>query len=155
MVNFQVVLADGSIANANANTNLDLFFALKGGNNNFGIVTNIQFTTFKQGPIWCGTVYNPITVVDSVIAEFVKLNSATSYDQYASFITTFVYNQARGIALVANNLDYTKETGGPALYKGITDLPNLVNTSQIANLTSVSQATAALNPNGQRCVPIP
>lgn len=152
VVNFQVVLADGSIVNANSNANSDLFFALKGGNNNFGIVTNIQFTTFKQGLIWSATVYNPTAVVDQVIAEFVKLNSATSYDPYASFISTFVYNQARGISVIANNLQYTKETGGPALYKGFTDIPNFVNTSEVTSVTTSSQQTAALNPSGKRSI---
>ncbi|KJZ71633.1 hypothetical protein HIM_08945 [Hirsutella minnesotensis 3608] len=37
--NFEVVLADGTVTNANAETNSDLFWALKGGGPNFGIVT--------------------------------------------------------------------------------------------------------------------
>lgn len=36
VVNFEVVLADGSLVNANNTTNTDLFWALKGGINNFG-----------------------------------------------------------------------------------------------------------------------
>lgn len=39
VVNYEVVLADGSIVEANATTNSDLFRALKGGSNNFGIVS--------------------------------------------------------------------------------------------------------------------
>jgi len=125
--------------------------ALKGGNNNFGIVTEIEFTTFEQGLIWTGTVYNPVTSVDGVISEFVNISSADVYDEFASFITTFVYNQARGISVVANNLDYTKEVEGvPSVYQGIYALPNFVNTSQIVNMTSLSKATAALNPDGAR-----
>lgn len=34
--NFEVVLADGSVVNANAGSNSDLFWALKGGGPNFG-----------------------------------------------------------------------------------------------------------------------
>jgi hypothetical protein len=148
--NFQVVLGDGTIVDANATVNHDLFFALKGGNNNFGIVTRIEFTTFQQGLIWAGTVYTPVAYVDDIIREFVKLNSVDNYDEYASFITTFAYNQARGGAVIANLLEYTKEVDSPSLYKGILDLPNLVNTSQVMNMTSLSKATAALNPKGSR-----
>jgi FAD/FMN-containing dehydrogenase len=36
VVNFEVVQADGSIVNVNANSNPDQFFALKGGGNQFG-----------------------------------------------------------------------------------------------------------------------
>ena len=36
VVNYEVVLADGSIVNANSRSYTDLFFALKGGGNQFG-----------------------------------------------------------------------------------------------------------------------
>jgi FAD/FMN-containing dehydrogenase len=39
--NFEVVLASGQIVNANSKTNSDLWRALRGGSNNFGIVTKI------------------------------------------------------------------------------------------------------------------
>lgn len=42
MVNFEVVLADGSIVNANANEHRDLWRALKGGSGNFGFVTRVD-----------------------------------------------------------------------------------------------------------------
>jgi FAD/FMN-containing dehydrogenase len=37
-VNYEVVLANASIPNANVNSNPDLFWALKGGGNQFGIL---------------------------------------------------------------------------------------------------------------------
>lgn len=43
--NYEVVLADGQIVNANAKQNPDLWWALKGGGNNFG----------KEGPR-CDTI---------------------------------------------------------------------------------------------------
>lgn len=36
--NFEVVLGDGRVVNANAQENCDLWWALKGGGNNFGMV---------------------------------------------------------------------------------------------------------------------
>ncbi|KAH5304332.1 hypothetical protein HBI18_225810 [Parastagonospora nodorum] len=49
---FEVVLADGTIVNANAKTNTDLFWALKGGGPNFGIVTKMQLYTVPIQKIW-------------------------------------------------------------------------------------------------------
>lgn len=40
--NFEVVLADGSIVNANAEENSDLWRSLKGASGNFGFVTRID-----------------------------------------------------------------------------------------------------------------
>lgn len=48
VVNFQVVLASAAIVDANSKTNPDLFKALKGGSNNFGIVTRFDMKTFPS-----------------------------------------------------------------------------------------------------------
>ncbi|KAI1074432.1 hypothetical protein F5B20DRAFT_439792 [Whalleya microplaca] len=148
--NFQVVLADGSIVNANAAYNPGLFSALKGGNNNFGIVTRIDLTTFEQGLVWMGVVYNALSYIDDVIGEFVRINSADAYDEYASFITTFGYSQAQGLAVISNQLEYTKELESPPVYQGLLSLPNLRYTSQLAKMINLAKAIAALQPNGAR-----
>lgn len=57
VVNYEVVLADGQIANANADTNRDLWVALKGGANNFGVVTRFDLRVFPQGQLWGGKVF--------------------------------------------------------------------------------------------------
>ncbi|MGA7668831.1 MAG: FAD-binding oxidoreductase [Nitrolancea sp.] len=43
VLEFDVVLADGCYVQANADTNPDLFWALRGGGGNFGVVTSILF----------------------------------------------------------------------------------------------------------------
>ncbi|KAH8798627.1 hypothetical protein F5884DRAFT_870039 [Xylogone sp. PMI_703] len=53
--NFEVVLANGSIANVSQQTYPDLYFALRGGGNNFCIVTRFYFETHEQGQLWGGT----------------------------------------------------------------------------------------------------
>lgn len=56
----QVVLADGSIIQANPSTNADLFWALKGGGANFGLVTSFDFRTVPIKDIWFqSSLYGP------------------------------------------------------------------------------------------------
>ncbi|KAF2646814.1 FAD-binding domain-containing protein [Massarina eburnea CBS 473.64] len=49
---FEIVLANGTITNANAENNTDLFWALKGGGPNFGIVTKMDLYTIPIRNIW-------------------------------------------------------------------------------------------------------
>ncbi|KAL2281731.1 hypothetical protein FJTKL_11409 [Diaporthe vaccinii] len=149
---FQIVLADGSVVLADATTRPDLFRALKGGGNNLGIVTRITFETFKQGPVWSGTVYSlDSAAAEATIENFVEFNSATSYDEYASVMTSFVYNQARGLPVIANLLQYTKEVSGtPAAFTNFMAVPNIYNSTSIASIQATTEATAALNPGGVR-----
>ncbi|PLB53475.1 FAD dependent oxidoreductase [Aspergillus steynii IBT 23096] len=54
VVNFEVVLANGTIVNANKDENEDLFGVLKGGGSNFGIVTAYTLETHPIGKVWGG-----------------------------------------------------------------------------------------------------
>lgn len=49
-----MVLANGSISNISYLSHPDLYFALRGGGKNFGIVTRFDLETFTQGPVWGG-----------------------------------------------------------------------------------------------------
>ncbi|KAI8716225.1 AGC/RSK protein kinase [Fusarium sp. LHS14.1] len=55
VLNFEVVVTGGKIINANRDENADLWWALKGGSNNFGIVTRMDMSTFPvpEG-VWGG-----------------------------------------------------------------------------------------------------
>lgn len=155
VTNFEIVLADGSIVNTNPASNKDLFQTLKGGNNNFGIVTRVDLTTFEQGPIWVATNYYNLTLVDEVIAQLVQINSPTAYDEHASLSTTFAYSQAQNLAIMSSNLQYTKPVENPPVYKGFYSLPSLMSTSRITNMSSLAIAVEALQPGGSRRVQTP
>ncbi|KAL3466929.1 hypothetical protein BJX64DRAFT_204577 [Aspergillus heterothallicus] len=47
--NYEVVLANGTITNVNRDSFPDLYFALRGGGSNFGIVTRFDVQTYKHG----------------------------------------------------------------------------------------------------------
>ena len=50
LIGVDMVLADGSYVHASAEENQDLFWALKGGGGNFGIVTSFHFKLYDLGP---------------------------------------------------------------------------------------------------------
>lgn len=73
VVNYQVVLVDGSIVEVNGETHQDLFRALKGGGNNFGIVTRFDMLTFPAHDIWDGAIVHSKDETESVIDALVSL----------------------------------------------------------------------------------
>ncbi|KAJ7278946.1 hypothetical protein C8J57DRAFT_1465194 [Mycena rebaudengoi] len=57
VLNYEIVLADGSIVNANLHSHADLYIALKYGSTNYGIVTRFDVTAFPLGKIWGGSLF--------------------------------------------------------------------------------------------------
>ncbi|KAI1121988.1 hypothetical protein F5Y10DRAFT_287636 [Nemania abortiva] len=72
VTNFEVVLATGEVTNANIHENTDLFVSLRGGGNNFAIVTRYDMRTFKQGRFWGGTVFYFPNSFPSQVEAYVK-----------------------------------------------------------------------------------
>ncbi|KAJ1714093.1 oxidoreductase [Aspergillus flavus] len=136
VTNFEVVLANGTIVNANEHENPELLIALRGGSNNFGVVTRVDLKTFGQGPIWGGTVYHSVDTYQEQLEAFAGVNSAEGYDEYASLITSFGYS-AQGKAVV-NSIVYTKAEENPVVYRPFMAIPKLYSTVRIAGLHEIA-----------------
>jgi FAD/FMN-containing dehydrogenase len=51
-----VVMADGTVVRASADTNPDLFWAIRGGGGNFGIAASLEYALHRVGPLITGGV---------------------------------------------------------------------------------------------------
>ncbi len=67
----EIVTADGQIRRASENENADLFWAIRGGGGNFGVVTEFEFEAREIGPtVAAGLVMHPMERAADVIRFF-------------------------------------------------------------------------------------
>ncbi|KAK2855753.1 hypothetical protein FQN49_004882 [Arthroderma sp. PD_2] len=113
VLSYKIVLASGSIVTASSSTNRDLWRALKGGGNNYGIVTRITVVTFPSSEIWAGFLYMPPSNASKVLSTFHEAINRTGHDiNAAGPITCFSYTHQLRIELICVNLVYTKALEG-------------------------------------------
>ncbi len=71
LVSADVVTADGNLLRASETENSDLFWALRGGGGNFGIVTAFEFKLHDLGPqVTAGLVVHPFADAKAVLEQY-------------------------------------------------------------------------------------
>lgn len=84
-----LVLADGSFITVNADQNTDLFWAIRGGGGNFGVVTSFKFQAYDVKNVFAGPTLWPIEKTEEIMEWYHEfINSAP--DELNGFITTMV-----------------------------------------------------------------
>lgn len=81
LLSAEVVLADGSRVHASESENADLFWGLRGGGGNFGIVTRFEFQLHPVGPeVLSGLIVYPFDQAKSVITQFARFTETMPDD---------------------------------------------------------------------------
>ncbi|MGZ4619875.1 MAG: FAD-binding oxidoreductase [Frankiaceae bacterium] len=77
LVGADVVTADGTLVHASAEENADLYWALRGGGGNFGVVTAMEFALHPVGPtVLGGPLFFPGDAARQVVAGWRELTAS-------------------------------------------------------------------------------
>lgn len=142
VVEFEIVLANGTLATVSATSHPDLYRALKGGGNNFGVVTRYELATFAQGNMSVNTISYDVSQVGAVFDAFTDIAASPNFDPYVSLQADLLFASAAKAWSVTGSASYTKPVLHPAVFSGLEAVPSISNTSEI---TAVA-ALAAENP---------
>lgn len=139
----QVVLANATITTASATHNPDLYFALRGGGNNFGIVTAFTVRTFPQGPVFTSmTTYSAgqsSEVLDKVYDLYT--DKRWTSDKEMGYDLYYTYSSERDEFTLRGTQRYAKPAQkpfhNPYVFHDINRIPTL---SRSANISPMSEA---------------
>ncbi|KFG86691.1 FAD binding domain-containing protein [Metarhizium anisopliae] len=151
--NFQAVFADGSIRHVHPHAYPDLYWALRGGGNNFGIVTRFDLATYPQGDMWAGSQAFLLTneTATAINNAFYHLAINSAQDPYAQIIIAYAYVQSQGMHVIASDFQYGKPTPNLAILNNFTSIKGPVaDTLRVTNLTGLTLEFNSSNPGGFR-----
>ena len=77
LVSANVVLADGRVVTASADENDDLFWGLRGGSGNFGVVTSFEYQVHPVPLVLAGPVFHPFPAAAGVLNFYSEFSSDT------------------------------------------------------------------------------
>jgi FAD/FMN-containing dehydrogenase len=81
----ELVTADGSLVRADAATNAELFWALRGGGGSFGIVTALEFRMYPMESAYAGFLMWDIAHAERVLREWAAWAPTAPYEVTTSF----------------------------------------------------------------------
>jgi FAD/FMN-containing dehydrogenase len=89
LLSVDVVLADGSVVTADEHNNADLFWALRGGGGNFGVVTSFEFRAHPVRTVYAGPTFWPLEETAEVMKAYRKfIREAPEYvNGFFAFLT--------------------------------------------------------------------
>jgi hypothetical protein len=164
ILEYEIVLADGTITTASSTSHPELWRALKGGSNNFGIVTRFTARSFPSANIWSGFLYLPsfqysavLSTFQAFVARSVAGEVAERYDPHAAGpLACFTYLQQLRIQAIAINIVHTSPPQNlrswPESWRssGFGKLWRFWSTCKVRTLGSATDEMSVLNPPGKR-----
>ena len=90
LIEADIVLPDGSFVTANKDQHSDLFWALRGGGGNFGVVTAFKYRLHPVDTVVAGPMFWPVSETEKMMRWYRKFLPDAPNDVYAFFLTSEV-----------------------------------------------------------------
>ncbi len=87
LLSADVVLADGRLVHASERQNPDLFWALRGGGGNFGVVTSFEYRLHPVDTVIAGPFFWPIEQLEPTLKWYREWLPSAPQDVYAFYLT--------------------------------------------------------------------
>jgi FAD/FMN-containing dehydrogenase len=147
MIGAEVVLASGEVAHASESDSPDLFWGLRGGGGNYGIVTKFEYKLHLIGPVVFGGM---LVFPRPRAAEVIR-----GYRDAAALVCAppepFVPEPMHGMPVVGVIVCYTgRPEDGEKAYKPLLDLGPVMNMTQPMPYLEIQKLIEAGNPPGMQ-----
>ncbi|KAL9034720.1 MAG: hypothetical protein Q9214_006915 [Letrouitia sp. 1 TL-2023] len=152
VVQFEIVTSKGEILLANKDAYPDLFWALKGGSSNYGIITRYDMKLYKSTQMYGGTVIWPSNATRQYLEaqKHFILPGGGSYDDKVAIMPNFGYIPQTGISSSGSVLIYNAPVEKPKALENFTAIPLESGGAKVQNFSAITATTSGYAPRTNR-----
>jgi FAD binding domain len=151
VLNFEVVLANGTVLETSTTEHAGLHQALKGGGNNFGVVTRVNLATVQTpGGVYGGLVTYPESSLEQLSDVVYDYHTRTAVeDRLTHVLPQYGFNGTTNETINFSPVVYNDLVSElPASMSGWVDTPHSNNTLRLTNYSSLAVEYNEGFPNG-------
>jgi FAD/FMN-containing dehydrogenase len=149
LLSADVVTADGKFVTASSTKNTDLFWGLRGGSGNFGIVTSFEYQLHQVGMVLAGIVMHPFERATEVLRFYADF-SRNIPDELNTICVSLTSPDGQPVVAIAVCYNGSLDAGETALRPLRTFGPPLVDQIGPMPYTVVQSMLDASFPRGRR-----
>jgi len=117
VISADVVLADGTLVTASADEHPDLYWALRGGGGNFGVVTSFEFQLHPAGIVYGGPIFYPVEHTETLL-KFYLAYMRQAPDEMSAF---FSFHQGPPAPFIPEHLHFVPMVAIVTCWSGALD----------------------------------
>lgn len=144
--NYELVTAAGSIMNVNLESYPDLYWALRGGGSNFGIVTRFDYETFPQGDVFAGSILYDHGHKDAAIKAFATYSNHGD----AKAATWFTVAWSKGRKLISALAMYADPNPDAEVLRPYLAIPAIHSSAKVKSMADMTTELADIQVQDHR-----
>lgn len=125
--------------NVNQDSHPDLYFALRGGMSNFGIITHFTMRAVPQGQVYGGSRTFPSQLREEVLQQAFELTTQWKNNTAMAFYSHFTYRQNEDDLDITVHQEYERPTLDPPPFRQLNRLPSTSDNLRIDWTSSFSR----------------
>lgn len=150
LLSAEVVVADGTIFQASADQNSDLFWAIRGAGAQFGVVTRFTMKTHKQGHVWSGVLLFGPDMLEEIFMEANRYQAKQNIDGHC--LQVCIGHNESGTERLLRVLPFFQgdEEHGREYFSGILNLGPVTDATRMMTIVEVNSMFRPLVTHGHR-----
>lgn len=143
VVNYQVVLPNGTVVNANETSNSDLWRALKGGGSNFGVVTRFDVEAMPTRKILHQLRYVPSNYSSIVVDTLIDFSRHDESMGENALVVLHMYEKSMGEDPVigAIHVNTAGDVGARTSFDKIQQIPAIYNVTKLQTMADAASSS--------------